>query len=216
MNVRSGLTVVGTIAILAIAGCGLSASSATSASAGASASTVPMASSGASASSASSAQPSWAKALGSGVTVTSPSSMAPDAGSPGAVIIKVEKYLRAGKYSKFCSVLQPSKQASCKTTFGSAPASAFASAMPTFKNFVVGYTAIDGDKALVGTTGTVCTPSQTPKCDTNGDPAAIFSTGKSFAALWAQALAANASNTSAYALLPIVKVNGTWYADTNG
>jgi hypothetical protein len=213
MDVRSGLTAVGVIAILAIAGCGTSASSAPSASGATSTSSAPVASSS---TSASSAQPSWAKALGSGVTVTSPSSMAPDAGSPGAVLIKVEKYLRAGKYSKFCSVLQPSKQASCKTTFSSAPASAFASAMPTFKNFVVSYTAIDGNKALVGTTGTVCTPSQTPKCDTNGDPAAIFSTGKSFAALWAQALAANASNTSAYALLPIIKVNGTWYAYTNG
>jgi len=216
MNVRSGLTVAGTIAILAIAGCGSSASSATSTSGGASASTAPMASSGASASSASSAQPSWAKSLGSGVTVTSPGSMAADAGSPGALIVRLKRDLQAGKYLKFCSFLEPSKQASCTATFSRAPASALASVMPTFKNFVISYTAIDGTKALVGTTGTACTPTQKPACSTNRDPAAIFSTGKSFAALWAQAQAASASSSGAYALMPIVKVNGTWYVWTTG
>ena len=34
--------------------------------------------------------------------------------------------------------------------------------MPTYKNVVVTYTAIDGNEALVGVTGTICDPNQTP------------------------------------------------------
>jgi hypothetical protein len=139
--------------------------------------------------------------------------MSADAGSPGAVITKVEGDIRAGKYLKFCSSLQPSQQASCKTTFSSAPAAALASAMPTFKNYVIGYTAIDGNKALVGATGTICLASQKPKCVTNTDQAALFKAGKSFAALWAQAIA---SHNSTYSLTPLIKVNGTWYGYSNG
>jgi len=188
MDVRSGLAAFGVIGILAIAGCGSGGSG------------------------GSGAQPSWAKALGSGVTVTPPGSTSAGDGSPGGVVAKVASDMRAGRYAKFCTALQPSDQATCKSTFSSASASTLASAMPTFKNYVVGYTAIDGDMALVGATGTVCTPNQTPECNTNTDPAAILDSGKSFAALWSQAAA---SNTNAYSLTPLVKVNGVWYGFTN-
>ena len=66
--------------------------------------------------------------------------------------------------------------------------------LPAFKNLATTYTAIDGDKALVGSTGSVCDPSATPKCTTNTDPAAIFDSGKSFATLWNEAV--NSKNNS--------------------
>ena len=84
--------------------------------------------------------------------------------------------------------------------------------LPNFKNFGIGYVAIDGTKALIGITGTICVPHQTPKCFTNTDPAAIFKSGKPFATLWTQAVAAPAN---VYSLSPAVKVNGKWYAYTS-
>jgi len=77
-----------------------------------------------------------------------------------------------------------------------------------YKNLAMTYTAIDGDKALVGSTGSVCESNVTPKCVTNTDPAAIFDSGKSFAALWNETV--NSKNNS-YALIPLIKVNGAWY-----
>jgi hypothetical protein len=46
--------------------------------------------------------------------------------------------------------------------------------LPIFKNVKLGYTAIDGDKALIGFTGTVCVLELSPSCFTNNDPAAIL------------------------------------------
>ena len=60
--------------------------------------------------------------------------------------------------------------------------------MPTFKNLTVSYTATDGARALVGLTGTICSPDQKPSCVTNNDAAAIFDSGKTFAELWTEAV----------------------------
>jgi hypothetical protein len=66
-----------------------------------------------------------------------------------------------------------------------------------------------GDKALVGSTGAVC---EAGSCSTNTNPAALFDSGKSFSTLWQAP--ANGSNSSAYALIPLIRVNGTWYLYT--
>ena len=157
------------------------------------------------------ASPSWARSLGSGVTVTAPGAAA--SGSPGAVLASAIAAIEAGSYAKICHYLQPSQQSKCKSEFGSAQASAIATAMPTFKNLTVSYTATDGTKALVGLTGTICSPEQKPSCVTNNDAAAIFDSGKTFAELWTESVT---STSNAYSLTPMIKINGKWYGYSTG
>lgn len=157
------------------------------------------------------APPSWAKSLGSGVIVTSPGASA--AGSPGAVLASAIAAIEAGSYARICDYLQPSQQSKCSAELSSAQASAVATAMPTFKNLAVSYTATDGARALVGTTGTICSPDQKPSCVTNNDPAAIFDNGKSFPELWTETVA---SAAGAYSLTPMIELNGKWYGYSAG
>jgi hypothetical protein len=81
----------------------------------------------------------------------------------------------------------------------------------TFKRFALGYIAIDGTKALVGSTGTFCTVAQTPQCTSNDNAAAIFDTAKPFATMWAQALAAESSVQNSYSLAPCIRIGSKWY-----
>jgi hypothetical protein len=166
---------------------------------------------GSSGDSAEGATPSWAKSLGSGVTVTPPGALT--AGSPAAVLTSAIADMEAGSPAKICHYLQPSQQSRCSSEFGSAQASAIATAMPTFKNLTVSYTATDGAKALVGMTGTICSPDQKPSCVTNGDPAAIFESGKTFSVLWTEAVT---STSGAYSLTPMIELNGRWYGYSTG
>lgn len=157
------------------------------------------------------ASPSWAKSLGSGVTVTPPGASA--AGSPGAVLASAIAAIEAGSYPKICDYLQPAQQSKCRSALGSAQASAIAAAMPTVKNLAVSYTAIDGTRALVGMTGTICSPQQKPTCVTNNDAAAIFDGGKTFSVLWTEAVS---STSTAYSLTPMTEINGKWYGYSTG
>ncbi|MGH3186380.1 MAG: hypothetical protein ACRDPY_26700 [Streptosporangiaceae bacterium] len=155
--------------------------------------------------SSSSAPPSWASALGSGVTVDAPAQVSAGTGSPGQAIEGVFAAIGSKQYKNECDYVEPDAQAGCKTG-----ASALNSTnAPSLKNAGIGYVAIDGDKALVGSTGTFCTPDQTPKCFTNNDPAAIFSTKKSFSTLWTQAN--NSSSGNVYLLAPCIQIAGHWY-----
>ena len=81
----------------------------------------------------------------------------------------------------------------------------------TTTGFSLGYVAVDGDRALVGFTGTVCQPGQHPECVTNRDPAAIFSTAKPFATLWTESIASANSPILSYALTPCMRISGRWY-----
>ena len=157
------------------------------------------------------ASPSWARSLGSGVTVTAPGAAV--SGSPAAVLTRAIAAIESGSYAKICQYLQPSQQPKCKSGFGSAPASAIATAMPTFKNLTVSYTATDGTKALVGLTGTICSSAQKPSCVTNNDAAAIFDSGRTFAELWMESVT---STSNGYSLTPMVKVSGKWYGYSTG
>ena len=65
--------------------------------------------------------------------------------------------------------------------------------------------------ALVGATGTFCVPNANPECYTNSDPAAIFSTQKSFSSLWTATNSSSSSSQNAYSLVPCVEVSGPWY-----
>jgi hypothetical protein len=145
------------------------------------------------------------------VTVTSLGASA--AGSPGAVLTSAIAAIEAGSYAKICGYLQPSQQSKCNSTLGSAQASAVATAMPTFKNLSVSYTATDGTRALVGLTGTICSPDQKPSCVTNNDAAAIFDSGKTFSELWSESVTAT---SNAYSLTPMIEVSGKWYGYSSG
>jgi hypothetical protein len=151
------------------------------------------------------ALPSWASALGAGVTVTAPARVAPGDGSPGAAVEGVLDAFAAKRYTAECAYLEPSAQAPC----ASGAAQLSSGSAPYTKNAAIGYVAIHGDEALVGTTGTFCSPDQTPQCFSNRDPAAIFSSGKPFSALWAEANKTSSQN--AYMLVPCIEVGGKWY-----
>jgi hypothetical protein len=148
---------------------------------------------------------SWAAALGSGVTVDAPTSAAAGNGSPQAVVTGVAAAESSGNYASLCSYLEPSVQSECNSEVSaesSASPSALASQIGTVKNVTVGYTAIRGDQALVGATGTFCASGT---CSTNSDPAALFSSGQTFSALWS---AATNHAPGGYSLAACVEVDG--------
>jgi hypothetical protein len=154
----------------------------------------------------SSSAPSWASALGPGVTVQAPVKVAPGYGSPAAAIEGVVSAIFPKHYQAECPYLQPSQQAMCRSN-----ASALTSSTgPSLQNAAIGYVATDGDRALVGTTGKFCSPQAKPECYTNNDPAAAFSSNKkSFSALWTEVN--NDSQANTYSLAPCIRVNGKWY-----
>jgi hypothetical protein len=106
-----------------------------------------------------------------------------------------------------CPYFEPSFQAGCRTNLADAGPGSVA----TFKHFELGYQAIDGDRALVGVTGTECDPTAKPKCTSNHNPAAIFSSSKPFARLWAETVAAYNSTVNSYSLGLCIKIAGSWY-----
>lgn len=152
-------------------------------------------------------QPVWVQALGANVVVMAPTAAVPGHASPGAAVSGYIDALDAAKLTTACLYDPPSAQADCRA----AMAQATTDSQPTMTGFALGYVAIDGSRALVGTTGTFCSPNETPECSSNSDPAAIFSTAKSFATLWAESVAADSSPAVTYSLAPCVKVGSRWY-----
>jgi hypothetical protein len=169
---------------------------------------------GCSSSGSGTAAPSWAKALGAGVTVYPPQAEQPGHSQPGQAIMGELGDIKAKNLVAACSYLDPTTLANCKSQASQIPASDD-SQLPYFSNAGLGYVVVDGSKALVGTTGTYCSPNSTPKCFTNSNPAAIFSAGdKTFSQLWSASVANNSNNT--YSLAPLVLVNGSWYVEGSG
>lgn len=154
----------------------------------------------------SNSQPSWASALGSGVTVVGPAHPAPGYGSPDAAVEGALGALGSKRYSSLCAYVEPAVQAPCEIGM----AQETSATAPTVKNVALGYAAIDGKEALVGTTGTICSRSPQPECSSNSDPAALLSGGTPFASLWAQQTQPGRSNTL-YQLAPCIEVDGHWY-----
>jgi hypothetical protein len=218
MNMRFDLAACGVIAALAVSVAGCSSGGSSTPSGGATPNTSVGASTAAAAAGGGGATPSWAAALGSGVTVVPPASTSPGLGSPQAAVAGDVADIESGQYLADCAYVVPDEQSECKSSISSVQASlgpsALASAAGTVTKFGLGYTAIDGDEALVGTTGTFCSSGSgsSPSCFTNTDPAAIFSSGKSFATLWTEANSSN-NSSSVYSLAPCKEVDGKWYLD---
>lgn len=152
--------------------------------------------------------PYWAWALGSGVTVTLPAALAPGHGSPAAAMELFLEGIKTGRAALECDALQPSVQAACKKAASKVPASY----LGTVTNPGLGYLAVDGNQAVLGTTGTFCSPQQKPACYTNTDPAAIFDTGRPFSYLWSLTLFEdNSPSYSGYSLNTCARIDGKWY-----
>ena len=181
--------VVGGVGLLALTGCSSGGSSGSTGSGSQAAS-----------GSGAGAQPSWAPSLGAGVTVSQPGSASPGHDSPAAAVAGEVAALNAKDTKTACDYYTPAFQAQCKGGGGST------SDLPTFTVAAFGYTAVNGDKALVGMTGKFCSPPD--PCFTNTDPAALFKDGKSFAQQWD---AAQKSTSSEYSLTPVIQVGGKWY-----
>jgi hypothetical protein len=157
----------------------------------------------------SSSPPPWAAALGPSVTIVAPATVAAGNSSPGAVLQGLNAADTAKRYLSECPYVDPGAQAPCKKYFSTPSGGGGAYA----KNTGIGYVAIDGDKALVGTTGTYCLPVLKPTCITNNDPAAIFETNKKpFGTLWTeQNKLSNNLTANVYTLAPCVEIGGKWY-----
>jgi len=189
---------------IAVSGC--SSSSASSSAAAGSASPAAAGTAGAPSSDPSAAPPSWATALGAGVEVYPPQPELPGYSEPGQAVEGELAELKAKNLAGACAYMDPRTVGTCKSEAAQVPASD----LPYATKVTLGYTVIDGSEALVGTTGTFCSPGQTPECFTNTNPAAIFSAGgKAFSKLWSEATSNQAPST--YSLAPAVLLNGKWY-----
>jgi hypothetical protein len=152
--------------------------------------------------------PGWERALGSGVAITAPAATAAGHGSPGAALQGEVDAIESGKAAATCPYFAPASQPGCRAAFAGGPASLGVSV----SHFALGYVAIRGSEALVGSTGKYCAAAQTPECTTNANPAAVFARGKSFTALWTESISQDSSGAAnAYSLAPCVRVSGRWY-----
>jgi hypothetical protein len=163
--------------------------------------------------------PSWAEALGSGVTVYPPGPASPGHGSPQQAVAGYVAALESGDISKMCPYEDPDLQAVCQRE--EAPTTA----VETVKNFHLGYTAVDGSQAVVGYTGSFCSvtkavPSSahspsaqaTTFCNSNSDPAAFLDSGESFSEMWGVL----ANSVLSYNPYTVAEVNGKWYIQGEG
>jgi len=124
------------------------------------------------------------------------------------VVLAYTAAVSASNYQALCATVAPDAQSDCnKATAGAKPSGT------KDTNIEIGYVAVEGNEALVGFTGTNCDPNDSPKCNTNSDPAAILSSGKPFDQLYSAAEASVVSTTTngAYSLGPLIQVNGDWY-----
>jgi hypothetical protein len=128
------------------------------------------------------------------------------------------KAISGTRFQAVCPYLPPSGRSNCLSEAKAIDLDKpYHSKVPYTKNFGVGYVAVDGAKAVVGTTGTYCQPGASPLCLTNDDPAAIFTSGKSFASLYKMAIAGTNSppGKNPYTLYPCVELGGKWYVDVS-
>ena len=151
--------------------------------------------------------PKWAAALGTGVTVTGAAQVAPGHASPGAALTGLLAALSARDPATACEYMSVSSAPQCKAALGQISRSRLAYGV----SFKIGYVAVIGTRALVGYTGKICSPGARHECTANTHPAAVFSAGNTFAALWEQTVHPNSDDNSSYRLLPCVEVGGKWY-----
>lgn len=200
MKARSGLAACGVIAAVAITGCGSGGTTASGSGASPGAS-------------GTSTLPSWAAGLGPGVTLQDPVKD-PAANTPQATVKAYVAALTSGANpSSACAYLIPESQSSCESAISKA-AQQGEDITYSYRSFEIGYTAIHGTQALVGSTYTqFCVQTTTQSCAPNiTDPKTVFESGVSFSALWTTTQQGT-SGSSAFSPVPCVVLNGKWYVD---
>jgi hypothetical protein len=138
----------------------------------------------------------------------------PAAGSPQATVKAYVAALTSGANpASACAYLIPVSQSSCQSSISKA-AQQGEDITYSYRSFGLGYTAIDGTQALVGSTYTqFCVQAASRSCAPDiTDPKTVFESGPSFAALWTQTQQGN-SGTSSFSPVPCVVLNGKWYVD---
>ena len=150
--------------------------------------------------------PSWVASLGRGVTITRPGTE-PVLGttSPGGVVEAEFAAIDGGHLAQGCAYFQPAVQAKCSA------ASAGATTPSVRDQLALGYIAVKGSQALVGIVGTDCQSEAHPKCITNRNPATFLSSRHTFKALYASAIASEASPVHKYSLITCVQIGSQWY-----
>jgi hypothetical protein len=195
-----------------LAGCAAGASQGTTASSQAATpagSVAQGAASQAASGSAASGLPAWAAGLGSGVTLDNPTS-SPAAGTPQAVVSAFIKALVSAEPGGACAYAAPSSLEYCR---GVAEVYAQQNVTFSFNSWQLGYTALSGTEALVGSVYTSFCVNAGSTCARDvTDPKAVFSSGKSFASLWSEATASTSSSAPpTFTPEPCTEVNGKWY-----
>jgi hypothetical protein len=121
--------------------------------------------------------------------------------SASSVAHTVVRDFNAGKFSAICNVVEPSEQPKC--------ASAMTQISGEHVTFTVkvGSTTVDGGKAIAVVTGSECVLGQ---CNSNTKNFDQLENGQTFSQLYAVALAG--SSQGAEWLIPLVQIDGKWYA----
>ncbi len=155
--------------------------------------------------------PRWAASLGPHVLVEFPQQKPPK-DTPQRVVLSYVQHLVSHHAGSACDYLVPAAAAYCgqgyRENVRQGEGISYA-----YRSFYIGYEVIyDGNKALVGTTrADLCSHPVTVNCVAdNSDPAALFDSGQSFAALWKLAT----HPAAGYTLTPLVKTGDHWLIDT--
>jgi hypothetical protein len=151
--------------------------------------------------------PQWVSALGPGVTVADPEQLAPGHGSPGAAFAGALASMTGKHPAAACGYVYLGPAAHCAVSDDRTPEDQ----LPYAVSVKTGYVATDGTHALLGYTGEICSPGTLPRCLANADPAAVFSAGRSFGALWTLTVNPSFDVIGSYTLLPCVELGGKWY-----
>ena len=125
--------------------------------------------------------------------------------SPASAATKLNTSFTRGHPEAFCSTFVPAQRPGC--------VSWYEEMARTTKNFKIGRLRTDGDRALVVTTGSFCSMSDSRKsCDSNADPDLGFGSGRSFHKLWADATSGSGRpSVETEFIIPTQKENGKWY-----
>lgn len=154
-----------------------------------------------------STSPAWTGSLGAGVVVEPPS-----AGVGTDAIYGYITNLHPQDAPASCQYVVPSSRSACESVLNSSSQNGKFVEV-SYQSIDTGYAAIDGSEALVVLDyAELCLQvviNQNFLPD-NNDPAALLDSGKSFTALWAEATAGTDNEIK---LIPLMKVNGTWYVD---
>lgn len=150
--------------------------------------------------------PGWAKSLGSNVEIDEPGIAT--GGSPQQVVTQVINAKNSGQPQDSCQYLEPRFQAPCQDTYQQGDGSRV-----TEQDFSIGYTAIEGDEALVVVTYiNMCSmidDMQSCSGTDNDDSAYQFDGGSSFDDVFKSVTGFGFVQQ----LIPCEKINGTWYVD---